>query len=76
MMFYEIVIAPDGYAEARGLPTPRNHKARRAIVEWHLPLLADLCNELYALSLEARCYNGYVMTEKETPQPPDHLRCL
>ncbi len=36
MMFYEIVIALDGYAEARGLSTPKNHKAGRAIVERHL----------------------------------------
>ena len=65
MMFYEIVIALDGYAEARGIPTPKNHKARRAIVERHLPLLADFYNDLYSLSLEARYYNGYDMTEKE-----------
>ena len=65
MMFYEIVIVLDGYAEARGLPTPKNHKARRAIVERHLPLLADFYDDLYTLSLEARYYNGYVMTEKE-----------
>lgn len=65
MMFYEIVIALDGYAEARGLPTPKNHKARRAIVERHLPLLVDFYNDLYTLSLNARYYNGYDMTEKE-----------
>ena len=65
MMFYEIVIALDGYAEARGLPTPKNHKARRAIVERHLPLLVDFYNDLYSMSLEARYYNGYDMTVKE-----------
>ena len=65
MMFYEIVIVLDGYAEARGLPTPKNHKARRALVKRHLPHLAGLYGDLYGLSLEARYYDGYVMTEKE-----------
>lgn len=64
MTFCKIMIALDGYAEARGLPTPKNHKAGRAIVERHLPLLADFYDELYALSPDARCYNGYAMTER------------
>ena len=65
MMFYEIVIVLDGYAEARGLPTPKNHKARRALVKRHLPHLVDFYDDLYSMSLEARYYNGYDMTEKE-----------
>ena len=65
MMFYEIVIALDGYAEARELPTPQNHKARRAIVERHLSRLVDFYDDLYTLSLNARYYNGYGMSEKE-----------
>ncbi len=65
MMFCEIVIALDGYAEKRGLPTPKNHKSRRALVKRRLPHLAGLCGGLYGLSLEARYYDGYVMTEKE-----------
>ena len=64
MMFYEIVIALDGHAETRGLPTPKNHKAGRAIVERHLPLLADF-DGLYSMSPDGRCYNGYDMTVKE-----------
>ena len=65
MLFYEIVIALDGYAELRGMPAPQNHKARRAIVRRHLPHLAEPYNALYALSLEARYYDGYDMTESE-----------
>ena len=65
MMLYEIVIVLDGCAEARGLPTPKNHKARRALVKRHLPHLVDFYDDLYSMSLEARYYNGYDMTEKE-----------
>ena len=65
MMFYEIVIILDGYAEASGMPAPKNHKARRVIVKRRLPHLVDFYNDLYSLSLEARYYNGYDMTEKE-----------
>jgi len=46
MMLYEIVIVLDGYAEARGMPAPKNHKARRAIVRRHLPRPADFYNGL------------------------------
>ena len=63
LMFYEIVIAVDGYAEIRGIPVPKSHKERRAIVKRHLPHLADQYDDLYGLSLEARYYNGYDMTE-------------
>ena len=63
MMFYDIVIAVDGYAEMRGGPVPKNHKARRAVVERHLPHLVDLYDDLYTLSLVARYYDGYAMTE-------------
>ena len=63
MMFYDIVIIVDGYAEAGGKPPPKNHRVRRAVVERHLPLLLDLYDDLYALSLEARYYKGYTMTE-------------
>ena len=64
-LFYEIVIALDGYAELKGIPAPQNHRARRAIVGRHLPHLVEPHNALYALSLEARYYNGYTMTESE-----------
>lgn len=64
LMFYEIVIAVDGYAEIRGIPVPKNHAARSALVKRHLPYLADMYNGLYGLSLEARYYDGYSMTEK------------
>ena len=64
MMFYEIVIAVDGYAEARGMPVPKTHAARRAIVKRHLPHLAGPYNDIYGLSLRARYYNGYAMTER------------
>ncbi len=64
IMFYEIVIALDGYAEMSGMPTPNNHKARRALVRRHFPHLADSYDSLYVLSLAARYYNGYTMTEK------------
>ncbi len=64
MMFHEIVIAVDGYAEIRGIPVPKTHKARRAIVRRHLPHLAEQYNDLYTLSLIARYYDGYDMTEK------------
>ena len=63
MMFYDTVIAVDGYAEMRGIPVPRNHNARRAVVERHLPHLVDLYDGLYTLSLVARYYDGYAMTE-------------
>ena len=63
VMFYEIVIILGGHAEARGMPAPRNHKTRRAIVRRHLPRLADFYGGLCALSPEARCYKGYAMTE-------------
>ena len=49
-MFYEIVIILDGCAEARGMPAPKNHKSRRALVKRHLPHLAEMYNDLYALS--------------------------
>lgn len=62
LMFYEIVIVLDGYAETRGLPTPHNHAARRAIVERHLPHLLDQYDGLYGLSITARYHNGYAMT--------------
>ena len=65
VLFYEIVIAVDGYAEIRGMPAPTNHKARRALVERHLPHLLDPYDDLYALSLEARYYDGYNMAESE-----------
>ena len=65
MMFYEIVIILDGYAEARGMPAPKNHKSRRALVKRHLPHLAEMYNDLYALSLEARYYDGHNMAEYE-----------
>ena len=65
MMFYEIVIALDGYAELRGMPAPQNHKERRAIVRRHLPHLVEPYDALYALSLAARYYDGYAMTESE-----------
>lgn len=52
MMFCEIVIVLDGHAEARGLPTPKNHKARRALVEMHPPHLAGPYGGLYGPSQE------------------------
>ena len=63
MMFYDIVIAVDGYAEMRGIPAPKNHKERRAVVRRHLPHLAEMYNVLYSLSLVARYCDGYTMTE-------------
>ena len=64
MMFYDIVITVDGYAELRGMPAPRSHRERRALVERHLPYMVDPYEELYSLSLEGRYYKGYAMTEK------------
>ena len=64
-MFYEIVIILDGYAEARGIATPKSHTARRTVVERHLPHLLDMYDGLYTLSLDARYYKGYDMTESE-----------
>ena len=63
MMFYEIVIAVDSYAEARGMPSPKSHRERRAVVERYLPHLLDPYDGLYGLSLKARYYKGYAMTE-------------
>ena len=63
MMFYEIVIAVDWYAEARGMPAPKSHRERRALVRRHLPHLVDPYEEIYGLSLKARYYKGYAMTE-------------
>lgn len=57
MMFCEIAIIPDGYAEAGGMPAPKN-KSRRAPVKRHLPHLAEMYNDLYALSLEASTTTG------------------
>ena len=65
LMFYEIVIILDGYAEARGTPTPKSHRARRSVVERHLPHLLDTYDDLYTLSLDARYYDGYDMTANE-----------
>lgn len=65
MMFHEIVIAIDEYAEMRGMPTPRSHKARRALVKRHLPHLVEPYGDLYGLSLTARYYKGYAMTKKD-----------
>ena len=62
MMFYEIVIAVDGCAEARGLLVPKTHMARRVLVTRHFPRLAGPYNDLYGLSLEGRHYKGYDMT--------------
>ena len=63
MMFYEIVAAVDWYAEARGMPAPKSHRERRAIVRRYLPHLLDPYDDLYGLSLIARYYKGYAMTE-------------
>ena len=63
MMFYEIVIAVDGYAELRGMPVPKSHRARQTLVERHLPHLAESYYDLYGLSLEAKYCQGYDMTE-------------
>ena len=63
IMFCEIVIALDGYAEAGGMPVPKSHRARRAIVRRHFPRLAETYDGLYTLSLTARYYNGYAMTK-------------
>ena len=63
MMFYEIVIAVDWYAEARGMPAPKSHRERRALVRRYLPRLLDSYDGLYGLSLKARYYKGYAMTE-------------
>ena len=65
LMFYEIVIALDGYAEMRGIPVPKSHKARRAIVERHLPHLIVPYDGLYGLSLVARYHCGYAIGEGE-----------
>ena len=65
MMFYEVVITLDGCAEARGMPAPQGHKARRSVVGRHLPHPAEQYNALYALSLAARYYDGYAVTENE-----------
>ena len=62
-MFCEIAVAAGGYDEMRGSPTPTSHKARMAIVKRHLPHLAETYNDLYAMSVAARYYNGYAMTE-------------
>ena len=64
MMFYDIVITVDGYAEMMGKPAPRSHRERRALVERHLPYMVDPYEELYSLSLEGRYYKGYAMTKK------------
>ena len=64
IMFYEIVTTVDEYAEMRGIPVPESHRARRAVVERHLPHLLDPYDDLYTLSLAARYYGGYAMTEK------------
>lgn len=64
-MFYEVVIVLDGYAEMMGKVAPKNHKERRAVVELQLPHLVDVYDDLYALSLTARYYKGYVTTENE-----------
>lgn len=47
LMFYEVVITLDGYAEMMGKASPKNHKERRAIVERHLPHLVDIYGDLY-----------------------------
>ena len=64
-MSCEIVIILDGYAETGRMPTPKNHRARRALVRHHLPHLAEMCNGLYGLGLKARHCNGCGMTEGE-----------
>ena len=63
IMFYEIVATVDRYTEMRGIPVPESHRARRAIVERHLPHLLDPYDDLYTLSLVARYYDGCAMTE-------------
>ena len=63
LMFYEIVIILDGYAELRGMPAPQSHKARRALVGRHLPHLAEIYKGLYGLSVTTRYHNGYAMTK-------------
>ena len=64
MMFCEIVTTVDGCAELRGIPVPESHRARRGVVERHLPYLLDPYDDLCTLSLAARYYKGYAMTEK------------
>lgn len=65
MMFHEIVIAIDGYAEIGGMPAPRSHKARRALVKQHLPHLVEPYGDLYGPSLTVRYYKGYAMTKND-----------
>ena len=65
LMSYEVVTALDGYAEKRGLPVPKNHNARSALVARHLPHFANPYDDLYGLSLTARCYERYIMTEND-----------
>ena len=76
MMFYEIVIAVDWYAEMRGRPAPKTHVERRAIVELHLPHLVDPYEDLYGVSLKARYYDGYAMTERAWRKAARHYKTL
>lgn len=63
MVFCEIVIAAGGYAEMRCMPAPKSRRARQALVERHLPHLAESYCGLYGLSLGARYCQGHGMTE-------------
>ena len=64
LMFHEIVIAVDGCAEIRGHSRAQKPRGEARPVKRHLPYLAEMYNGLYGLSLEARHYDGYSMTEK------------
>lgn len=64
MTFHEFVIAVDGYAEARGMPVPKTHKAERVLVKRHFSHLAGPCNDLYGPGVEGRYCKGYDMTKK------------
>ena len=64
MMFYDVVIAVDGYAESTMRPAPKSHKARRRLVSRQFPHLLEYYVYPQSESMAARYYDGYALNEK------------
>ena len=62
MVFYEVVVAVDGYAGGMGRPAPTSHNARSTFVQRNFPHIAQSYEHLYNESVSARYYDGHAMT--------------
>lgn len=74
MVFYEIMIILDGYAEMRDMPAPQDRAAGRTVVERYIPHLLDQYDGPCGLSVTARHHNGHAMTKDAGRRRRGHTR--